>query len=76
MRPYLYNQPLFFDEPDIYPDEPLCTVNQEEPQSTLRLFDETEFHHCPIPVPQILGQLPSPMSPADTSTPSFGGDSR
>ena len=75
MRPFLYNQPLFFDEPDIYPDEALCTVNQTQPQSSL-LFDAPETYHCPIQIPPILGRLPSPMSPAEMSPPPFSGGSR
>ena len=76
MRPFLYNQPLFFDEPEAYPDDALCTVNQEQQQQSSLLFDESEIHHCPIQIPPILGQLPSPMSPAEMSPPSFSGYSR
>ena len=60
MKPYLFNQPLFFDEPDIYPAEAVCTVNPEPQQPSLS-FDESETYRSPIQIPPILPSF-SPVS--------------
>ena len=75
MKPYLFNQPLFFDEPDIYPAESVCTVIPEPLQPSLS-FHERESYRSPIQMPPVLGQLPSPMSPDEMSPPSLNSCSR
>ena len=76
MKPYLFNQPLFFDEPDIYPAETVYTVNPEPQQPSLS-FEERETYRSVIQIPPVvLGQLPSPMSPDEMSPPSLNSCSR
>ena len=76
MKPYLFNQPLFFDEPDIYPAETVYTVNPE-PQQTSLSFEERGTYRSVIQIPPVvLGQLPSPMSPDEMSPPSLNSCSR
>ena len=75
MKPYLFNQPLFFDEPDIYPAESVCDVNPEPQQPSLS-FEERETCRSPIRIPPVLGQLPSPMSPDEMSPSSLNSCSR